>query len=104
VTRLAVDLDQARIALSAPSGRTCKTLATPTDVVLVDGSEPLNKAQAAKLKKLEEQLRDEPAPGAAPQERERKARTVITVDAPAASGSPATTPSSSSVSSRDFGS
>ena len=82
VTRLAVDLDQARIALSGAKRKNLQTLAAPTDVVLVDGSEPLNKAQAAKLEKLEERLRDEPAPGAPPRERERKPRTVITVDAP----------------------
>jgi hypothetical protein len=84
VSKLAVDLDQARIALASGKRKNLQSLTPPPDVVLMDGDEPLNKTQAAKLKKLE--LRwtddDERAGEAAGQKRPRAARITITVDAP----------------------
>jgi autotransporter translocation and assembly factor TamB len=82
VTRLAVDLDQARIALSSAKRKNLQALAAPADVVLMEDGKPLNDAQAHKLKKLEARREGETAAGAPTKERERKARTVITVNAP----------------------
>jgi translocation and assembly module TamB len=54
-TRLKVDIDDARIELPETDRRDLQPLAVPPDVVLMDGDEPLNRAQAAKLRALLEE-------------------------------------------------
>ena len=51
-TRADVEIHNARIELADAKRKDLQTLASPADVVLVDGAEPLNRAQAERLRAL----------------------------------------------------
>lgn len=81
---LRVDLDKARVELPSAKRRDLQSLASPEDIVLVDGGAPLNKAQAEKLRKLSlGRDGDRTAPAATKEAPARPATRVrIIVDAP----------------------
>jgi translocation and assembly module TamB len=64
-TRLGVDIDDAHVELKETKRRDLQSLDAPADIVLVDGGRPLNRAQAAKLRALEEAGHPHPAAAAA---------------------------------------
>jgi translocation and assembly module TamB len=51
-THAEVDIDNARVELSDAKRKSLQSLASPTDVVLVDDGQPLNRAQAERLRAL----------------------------------------------------
>ena len=52
-TKLDLDIDEARIELPERSRRELQPLAEPPDIILMDGGQPLNREQAAKLRALD---------------------------------------------------
>ncbi len=62
-TRADVEIHNARIELSDAKRKDLQTLASPADVVLVDGGQPLNRAQAERLRAL---IASRPQPKGAP--------------------------------------
>jgi translocation and assembly module TamB len=64
-TRLDIDIDDARVELPDRKHKDLQAIDEPRDVILMDGDQPLNRAQAAKLRALTKTARA-PAPPARP--------------------------------------